>query len=145
MEDTFVESSARSRKKLLLLYVIAAFAYLAIDIYWPRLMTYIQSLPLCARISWLRGIAIAFFACLASVPVMLCWHARKVLRFRQLPLPGALVFYRTKIQRGPWVVLQAYFLFFMAVVIAVGLVYAIYNDSFMVLSLFTEGSDCNGT
>jgi hypothetical protein len=72
------------------------------------------------------------------------WQGYKILRFRQLPLPGALVFRRTKIKRGVSVLVQGYVSSAFAVALIAGFLYLLPKGWSFVHPLFVTAGACNG-
>lgn len=113
MEQDFIEPSKSSRKKLLMLVIGAALiGGLLQFVLMPQYFAFVKALPPCDQFPWLRGaLAVVIF----SVPaIAIFWaipHARKLLKYEQIPLPGAWVWRRTPIKRGASVRWMAYGLF----------------------------------
>jgi len=109
----FIEPTPASRRKILVIALVAVVAGLACKLWlFPAYFGYIDRLPLCDRIPWLRDSIL--FVSLIPLAVAAGWAvptARKLLRIGQSPLPGTLVFVRTPIKRGRVVRWRAYGLF----------------------------------
>jgi hypothetical protein len=110
MEQEFVESSKEGRQKIILLVVvILLIGVLAKFILMPKYFAFVKSLPPCEQLPWLQG-ALAVAIC--SVPaVAIFWaipHARKLLKYQQIPFPDAMVWRRTPVKRGPRIRWRAY-------------------------------------
>ena len=104
----FIEPTARSRLKFVLVHALAIGFVVAVKIFWPRVMDFVNSLPLCNQLPWLQGIAAAFFALSPLTALFLFWHAERIRSSNQAPPPGAIVFFRTPIKRGRAAMLQVY-------------------------------------
>ena len=144
MEVEFIEPSPKERAKLVLLGLVVVAGYVAIDIYWPSFMGFVKGLPLCEQLPWLRGWVVAFVAIVASIAAMLGWQGYRILHARQLPLPGALVFRRTKIRRGAFVLAQGYAFCALALALVVGFACLLPRGWSFVYPLFLTASACNG-
>jgi hypothetical protein len=105
----FIETSGESRRKLLVLSLVAV----VLGAVWtfllrPALFAHIQGLPDCDQARWSVGLLLG---ALGLLPVAGLWaghYARKLIRHGQFPLPGAWVWRRTPITRGRPVRYRAY-------------------------------------
>jgi len=68
------------------------------------LFPFIDSLPPCERLGWTKLVLLGEAAFLTAWALWLIWSAWKTVRFRQVPHPGADVFFRTRVHRGWWLV-----------------------------------------
>ena len=144
MESEFIDPSPKGRARLVLLSLVAVAGYVAIDIYWPRFMGHVKGLPLCEQLPWLRGFVVAFVGIVVSMASMLGWQGYRILRSGQLPLPGALVFRRTRIRRGASVLMQGYLFCALALAIVAGFAYLLPKGWSFVYPLFLPAGACNG-
>ena len=144
MDPEFIESSPTYWVRALALFALAALCSVAIDLYWPKLMQFVKALPLCDQIPWWRSIVIGLASPFILASGLLASAGWKVLRFRQWPLPGTLVWRRTKIKRGPRVLLHAYMSFAVAGAIVAGLAFLAHLAWPIVRPVFTTWPGCNG-
>ena len=144
MHAEFIEPTTSGRVRIVTIWVLAMLCSVAIDVFWPRLMQFVRALPLCEQVPWMRGLFLFLVAFVISIPVVLASHGRRILQFRQLPLPGTLVFRRTKVKRGSLVLLQAYVFFALAGLMILGLAYATFRGWSVVAMAFTYSPECNG-
>ena len=114
--NEFVETSAKSKRKLIALSVAAAFLWAAQALFLrPALFAYIKQLPACGQAEWSFGLLIGS---LGMLPVVGLWganYARKLLKHGQYPLPNAWVWRRTLVMRGRMVRLRAYGIMFCSI------------------------------
>ena len=144
MHPEFIEPNASRRRTAIALLVAGILCYVAILHYWPELMQLVKALPLCDQIPWWRAMVIGLASPFILAPAFLARDGYKVLRFRQWPLPGTLVWRRTKIKRGPWVLVHAFMSFAMAGVIVAGFAYFAHLAWPSVRPVFTSWPECNG-
>ncbi len=120
-EIEFVELILTGKARLISVYftviAVCAVPFLA----WPRVASYVGHLPICAQVPWLRGFLVGALAVLLVFATAVGWRGYKLVRFQQLPLPGAIVFRRTSVKRGTGIVVQGYVLCAIAVVVVAGL------------------------
>ena len=118
MVHEYLEPTAAMRRNLALVVLAGVLVVALLEIWLkPTVLHFIDNLPICAQLPWWRGLlvsAICIFPLAALFPL---FQARKLLRFKQWPLPGAWVLRRTPIQRGRVVTVRAYVLIFVGVVI----------------------------
>jgi hypothetical protein len=123
----FAEPTAQGRRNLLALYVTGAIVgALLVLVVRPRLFEFVGGLPVCEQSQWSLGLLVA---CLSVVPVAAVgtiFHAKRLLRFNQSPLPNAWVLRRTQIRRGRPVRVQAYALFVCSACFLAGALYLAY-------------------
>lgn len=62
-------------------------------------MSYINSLPLCENVAWLRGIIIVFGALIALWSVLLVGRVLELNKHNQIPLPQTPVFFKARVYR----------------------------------------------
>ena len=109
METTeFIEPTKASRIKLVAIWLAGALFIAISNFFWPSLMTYINSLPLCSQLPWLQAILVTGLFMLLFAAFVFARHSHKVLSSNQTPIPGALVFFRTPIKRGSKAKFEAY-------------------------------------
>lgn len=120
-EIEFVEPSPTGKARLIVVYLAAMAACAVPFLTWPRVASSIGHLPACEQVPWLRGYLVGTLAVLLLFAAAVGRHGYKILRFRQLPLPGAVVFRRTSVRRGARVIVQGYVLCAVAVVVVAGL------------------------
>ncbi len=115
MTDEYIEPTPQGRRNLAGLSMVGVVAALLCR-FWlqPTLFRYIQSLPVCDQLPWWRGLLSSILASLLIVAFLCSWHALKLLRCGQSPLPGTWVFRRTRIQRGVAARRRAFLLFFLS-------------------------------
>lgn len=103
----FIEPGAFARRALPLLVLAGAAALFAIDPLWAQLTAYVNTLGLCAKLRFGQGLVFAF----AAIPLLMvafsAWRALRIVRSRQSPPPGTLVFGKTRIHRGRRATLDA--------------------------------------
>ena len=101
MEPEYVEPTAASRRKAIALVVFAVVAAAVLQfLLAPRYFAFVNSLPICERLPWLRSL---LFGLLGSIPLFGLWGvwlAWRVFKHGQWPLPNAWVWRRTRIHRG---------------------------------------------
>lgn len=115
MTDEYIEPTPQGRRNLAGLSIVGVVAAVLCR-FWlqPTLFRYIQSLPVCDQLPWWQGLLSSALAALLFVASLCSWHALKLLRCGQSPLPGTWVFRRTRIQRGVAVRRRAYLLLFLS-------------------------------
>ena len=76
---------------------------------WLGFMDHVRSLPLCDQMVWLRILVFVLFVCpIIFFCILLVAAGRRTLKYGQVPWPGALVWDRTRVRRGGWVLAHAY-------------------------------------
>lgn len=118
MTEEFIEPTPQGRRNLLLLLAGLLVFFLSFQKWLaPAYLDYVHSLPPCDQISHLEKF-IFFFMCFPTIAGI--WgvnHARKVIKFKQIPLPGTWVLNKTPVKRGRAVVVQAYFGLILSIVL----------------------------
>ncbi|HEY2346873.1 MAG TPA: hypothetical protein VGH80_13525 [Xanthomonadaceae bacterium] len=110
VQAEFIEPTRAGRIKLAVIVVAGfAFAWIADKWAYPAYWRYIDHLPKCDSLPWLRGTLLALS--LLPLAIAAIWAvpaALKMLKYGQWPVPGALVVVRTPIKRGRVVRWRAY-------------------------------------
>ena len=101
MESDYIEPTAATRRKAMALVAVAG-AVAAVAQFWlaPRFFAFVNALPVCERLPWLRGMLIGLIAVVPLFGLYGIWLACRVLLAGQWPLPNAPVWRRTRIRRG---------------------------------------------
>lgn len=140
MNSNVVVPTWRGRITLALLYLASIAVTVVMKLWWRPFYDYVDSLPECDRLPWMRGIVLFLLAAPVFVAFTMLQHSRQLLQFRQSPLPHALVFFDTKVRRGWPVVAEAYILRTVAaVLVPVPIVFWVLAD---LTSLFFPTHDC---
>jgi hypothetical protein len=121
--EEFLEPTWAQRWRILALLFASFVAWLAMKIYWRGFMAWIRAKPLCEETAWLRGLLVVAALLGALVVWTLAWRAWRIHGSGQNPPPGMLVFFRTRVRRGPWVQLDALYLVLLASAIATGVLW----------------------
>lgn len=110
--EGFIEATPASRRRLSAWLAIGMAAAAALQ-FWllPMLFSFVNLLPFCERLRWLRGILWSTLGALPLFGLWAAWYARKLLRAGQWPLPDARVWRRTRILTGRSVTWRACALF----------------------------------
>ena len=145
MNAEYIETSRGRVSVRLALCAALILCYVIVDSYWPRFMGFVKALPPCEQVPWWRTILIVVATPFFFVVALMIWDGYRALHFRQWPVPGAFVWWRTKIKRGAWVLVQATMSFVMAGVIVAGFAY-LANLAWPVLRLvFVALPGCQAT
>jgi hypothetical protein len=100
MDAQFVEPTRAGRIKLAMFVLAGLLVSAAMHTWWHPFMGYVQSLPICEQLPWLRGIVLTFIAISWLVGIAAVRAARLTLVSGQSPFPGAWVWSRTKLRTG---------------------------------------------
>jgi hypothetical protein len=109
MEEQFIEPTPASRRRLLVLVAVGIAAGAALQ-FWllPTFFAFVNGLPLCERFRWLQGLLASALGAMPLFGLWAAWHARRLLKARQWPLPKAPVWRRTRVLTGRSVAWRAY-------------------------------------
>jgi hypothetical protein len=100
--DEYIEATPASRRKLAAIFVIAIVGGLVtLEYVLPEYLAHIRTLPFCEQLEWVEGTLLVLLLGFVILAPWLGWNAREVLRREQWPLPGAWVWSRTRVDRGP--------------------------------------------
>lgn len=118
MAREYLEPTLATRRKLALVALVGVLLVALLE-FWlkPRVLHYIDGLPICAQLPWWRGLLVSTICLLPLAALFAFLQARKLLRFKQWPPPDAWVLRRTPIQRGRVVTVRAFVLLFVGLVI----------------------------
>jgi hypothetical protein len=101
MEPEFVEPTAVSRRKVLGFFILGiVVAGVLIFVVSPMFFGFVDSLPICQRLHWLRGLLFSLLATMPLAGIWGIWYARKVFQCGRWPLPNATVWRRARVHRG---------------------------------------------
>jgi hypothetical protein len=104
VQEQYIEASPASRRKLGVLFAMAVIGGLiTLEFLLPRYLAHVRVLPFCEQVEWVEATLLALLLALMLPAAWLLAAARRVLRLERWPLPGALVWQRIEIQRGPQV------------------------------------------
>lgn len=138
----FIEPTKRGKATIVAFYIAIFGWYFATRHFLVPITKYVQKLPACESIPWVKGEIIYFSIAAFFVTALCLWQAAQIFKHRQLPLPGTHVFKRTAVRRGwPVMVSGAGFLFSGVVIIA-GSIYLFFMLDVAVLFSATEGCAC---
>jgi len=126
MEDKFIEPTVASRVKIALCVIFIIATYPAEELWGRSFMAFIEGLPICESLTWLRGIVIAHVLLFWLVGLLASSLAIQTLRSGEFPLPGAWVWFRTKVRTGWKAKVDGYILVIVALFFFLGPVVAWY-------------------
>jgi len=101
MKVEYLEPTTNGRIRLIGFLVLCV---LVLTVGRRVLFPFIDSLPPCESLGWTKLVLLGEVAFIAAWALWLFWSAWKTIRFRQVPHPGADVFFRTRVLRGWWLV-----------------------------------------
>lgn len=127
MKMEYIESTKKEKITLVVFYTAVVALYFSNEFYIVPLASYIRELPYCESITWVRGevIYISIYAVLFMA--LSFYYAYAYLRWKQIPLPNAYVFRKTKIKYGKRAVYEACAAIFVGVLILAGLIFLFYK------------------
>ena len=101
MTVEYLEPTPNGRIRLIAYLVVCV---LALTLGRLVLFPFIDSLPSCEGFGWTKLVLLGEGGFLVAWALWLIWSAWNTIRFRQVPHPGADVFFRTRVYRGWWLV-----------------------------------------
>ena len=140
----FIDPTRNGRFKLAGIYAVAILFVISVELFWPRLMNYINSLPLCQQLPWFQALVIIGY--LSFVIAAFAWiHlSHRILSSGQAPPPGALAFFRVKIKRGWRARLQGYIVLLAAIFLLLFPTYILARFWPDISPVFISVNGCNG-
>ena len=100
MDPEFIEPTHSSRRNIVVVWVTALIAGVAIIEARETMLAVLMTRPICEVIVITRAAFAVVLGLLAIAALWLAWIARRGLRLNQWPLPGTWVWRRTPIYRG---------------------------------------------
>jgi hypothetical protein len=120
MDAEYIEPTAHSRRRILLIFVIALLVGVVLIRLLEAHLERTRALPICDQIFTFRWLWAAVWIGLVGVGIWMAQIARRSLSLNQWPLPGTSVLRRTPIQRGRSVKRRAYVLLGWSLLVLVG-------------------------
>ena len=142
MADEYIYPSKHDRL-VIVARVLAGFVlYFVLRVSISRYVAHASAAPICEQLIYWRFFTAFFTLVFVALAIQLIRFAVLAKRHGQLPFPGTRVFFRTKIVRGPLVVVEAVSSLAIALSILVGVGYVLSRPA--VLTVFSSYNRCTG-
>jgi hypothetical protein len=100
MNTDYLEASPQSKRRFVLLFVVALVIGLVIIELLEAHLERVKTLPFCDQLANLRWLWTGACLGLATLGIWTGWMAQRSFKLKQWPLPSAFIFRRTPIHRG---------------------------------------------